>query len=323
MSFHNNCDNAYLLFIKHYNHYIKGLTTIHPFLLISEYKGLNLDVIDAKILNYNYRDIKTFEKKENSIGYVVSQYSMGYDFNFIDIIFISDPKLSLKDIIQTIGRGMRPDMLGANGTNLYKVLHIYLPTYLEDDEDKKNKYKKIVEVLKYLLRHIKLTFDDIKFGRKKPKKDDDICDEDANTEDVCDIYKGDEEVKAKLLDIIRTENKALWNTKKVLKHLSMYDIHNSQDYEHYSNKYIHLGLPVLSSLFTEFKDFAWFNTYKDGECPYYNRNDCIKVIKNIDTDEYCDMDDDNVKIEYLNKYDNRIPNTNLWRFYGGNRGDYF
>ena len=326
MSFHNNCDNAYLLFIKHYNHYIKGLTTIHPFLLISEYKGVNLDVIDAKILNYNYRDIKTFEKKENSIGYVVSQYSMGYDFNFIDIIFISDPKLSLKDIIQTIGRGMRPDMLGANGTNLYKVLHIYLPTYLEDDEDKKNKYKKIVEVLKYLLRHIKLTFDDIKFGRKKPKKDDDIYDEDANTEDVCDIYKGDEEVKAKLLDIIRTENKALWNTKKVLKHLSMYDIHNSQDYEHYSNKYIHLGLPEAPALFTNstFKGFAWYNTYKEGECPYYNRIDCIKAVKKyIDRDEYYEIDDEDFKIEYLNKYDNRIPNTNLWRFYGGNRGDYF
>jgi len=318
MSFHNSCENAYLLFINHYKYYIKGFTTVRPFLLISEYKGVNLDDIDTNLLDYNYRDIKTFEKTEYSIGYVVSQYSMGYDFNLIDIIYISDPKLSLKDIIQTIGRGMRPDMLGANGTNLYKVLHIYLPTYLEDEEDKKNKYKKIVEVLKYLLRHIMLTFDNIQFNSIKPKKDKN--DKDA---DVLDMYKGCEEVKAKLLEIIRTDNASVWNTRRIINHLSIYNIHNSQDYEQYSNTNIHLGLPVLSSLFTGFKDFAWYYTYKDGGCPYYNRYDCIKVIKNIDAYEYCVMDYDNDKIEYLNKYDNRIPNTNLWRFYGGIRGDYF
>lgn len=317
MSFHNNKDNAYELFIKHYLYFKNNKTAIHPFLLISNYNELKLNDI---VLNYNYKSIKTFEKTEYSIGYVVAQYSMGYDFNSIDTIFLSDPKLSHKDIIQTIGRGMRPDMLGDEGTNLYKVLHIYLPIYLEDADDTKNEYNKIIEVLKYLLNHVKLTFDDLKFSSKKPKKNKDINDEDTQ---ACDIYKGSEEVKAKLLNIIRTENKALWNTKRIVKHLSMYNIHNSQDYKKYSDKYIHLGLPEFSSLFTEFKDFAWFNTYKDGECPYYNRNDCIKVIKNIDTDEYYDMDDDNDKIEYLNKYDNRIPNTNLWRFYGGNRGDYF
>lgn len=317
MSFHNNRDNAYELFIKHYLYFKNNKTTICPFLLISNYNELKLNDI---VLNYNYKSIKTFEKTEYSIGYVVAQYSMGYDFNSIDTIFLSDPKLSHKDIIQTIGRGMRPDMLGDEGTNLNKVLHVYLPTYLEDAYDSKNEYSKIIEVLKYFVNHIELTFEDIKFNKKTPKKDKDINDKDAQ---ACDIYKGSEEVKAKLLNIIRTENKALWNTKRIVKHLSMYNIHNSQDYKKYSDKYIHLGLPEFSSLFTEFKDFAWFNTYKDGECPYYNRNDCIKVIKNIDTDEYYDMDDDNDKIEYLNKYDNRIPNTNLWRFYGGNRGDYF
>jgi len=320
MSFHNSCENACGLFIKHYKYYIKGLTTVRPFLLISEYKGKDLDVIDTNLLDYNYRDIKTFEKTEYSIGYVVSQYSMGYDFNMIDIIYISDPKLSLKDIIQTIGRGMRPDMLGTNGTNLYKVLHIYLPTYLEDEEDKKNKYKKIVEVLKYLLRHIMLTFDNIQFNSIKPKKDKN--DKDA---DACDMYEGCEEVKAKLLEIIRTDNASLWNTRRIINRLSMNNIHNSQDYEQYSNTNIHLGLPEAPALFTNstFKGFAWYNTYKEGECPYYNRIDCIKVIKNIDAYEYCVMDDDNDKIEYLHKYDNRIPNTNLWRFYGGNSGEYF
>jgi hypothetical protein len=195
-----------------------------------------------------------------------------------------------------------------------------LPTYLEDEEDKKNKYKKIVEVLKYLLIHIMLTFDNIQFNSIKPKKDTDKIDKD---DDVCDMYKGCEEVKAKLLEIIRTDNALLWNTRRVESHLSMYNIHNSQDYVKYINTNIHLGLPVLSSLFIVFKDFAWYNTYKEGECPFYNKIDCIKVIKNIDTCEYYALEDDNDKIEYLNKYDNKIPDTNLWRFYGNNRSEYF
>jgi hypothetical protein len=41
----------------------------------------------------------------------------------------------------------------------------------------------------------------------------------------------------------------------------------------------------------------------------------MKAIKNIDYD--IDDDDDDVKINYLNSKDNKIPNTNLLRFYGG------
>jgi hypothetical protein len=29
------------------------------------------------------------------------------------------------------------------------------------------------------------------------------------------------------------------------------------------------------------------------------------------------MYDDEEKIKYINNIDNKIPNTNLWRFYGG------
>jgi len=309
MSFHNNRANARVLFIKHYEYYIKGFTTVLPFLLLSDYNDIDLTDIDACLLHYNYKDIKSFEKTENSIGYVVAQYSMGYDFNKIDTIFLSDPKLSAKDIIQTIGRGMRPDMLGIDGTNLDKVLHIYMPTFLEGDDDTANEYKRIIEVLKYLLTHIKLTFDIIKFNSIKQKKDKSINENDS------EIYKGCEEVKAKLLNIIRNGNSITWTDKRITRHLTLYNIHTSQDYEQYSTKYIHLGLPEVPELFSNFKEFAWYNTYKEGECPYYNRNECMKAIKNIDYD--IDDDDDDVKINYLNSKDNKIPNTNLLRFYGG------
>ena len=70
------------------------------------------------ILEYTYENVNTFENTEYSIAYVVDQYSMGYDFEKIDIVYMSDPKRSYKDIIQSIGRGMRPDKKGEYGKNL-------------------------------------------------------------------------------------------------------------------------------------------------------------------------------------------------------------
>jgi superfamily II DNA or RNA helicase len=307
-SFHHTKKNAYNLFNLHYIKYINNKTTIKPFLLVSEYNDLDLKHIQ---LNYNYIDVKTFENNENSIAYVVAQYSMGYDFNMIDIIFLSDPKLSYKDIIQSIGRGMRPDKLGENFTNLNKVLHIYLPVYIEDEIN--NEYQNIKEVLRYLLYNIGLNFKDINFkhhilnnenGKKYSKK-----------------YIGNEEVQAILLELIKKDNYKEWTTKKITKHLRKYNIHNSKDYIEYINNNPDLSLPLIENLFTDFKDFIWINTYNEGECPYYNKKDCIKVIKKLDN--IYTFDDDNEKIKYLNNYDNNIPNTNLWRFYGGIRRDYF
>jgi predicted helicase len=93
-------------------------------------------------LDYIYNDIKTYESTINSIGYVVAQYSMGYDFKHLNFIHFGDPKLSLKDIIQSIGRGLRPDCLD-NGKNLLKELFISLPIFL----DNTGKYENIVEVI--------------------------------------------------------------------------------------------------------------------------------------------------------------------------------
>ena len=63
------------------------------------------------------------------MGYVVQQYSIGYDFNKIDYIVFNYPKMSYECIIPM--RGIRPDGLGENGENLYKKLSIMLPVILK------------------------------------------------------------------------------------------------------------------------------------------------------------------------------------------------
>jgi hypothetical protein len=156
-SFHNKQKNAFNLFYNHYIQYKNNKTQIKPFLLVSD----NFTILHEIVLEYNYRDIKSYETTIYSIGYVVAKYSMGYDFNKIDFICLSDPKLSIKDIIQCIGRGIRPGELGLNGSNKEKILVISLPVYIDENGD--NKYEKIIEVLKYLLYDIEILFDEIEF----------------------------------------------------------------------------------------------------------------------------------------------------------------
>ncbi len=151
-SFHNTQDSAFNLFYKHYTEYINEKTIIKPFLLIEKtYKANRIINLD-----YNYKNIKTYEESISSMGYVVAKYSMGYDFSNLDFLYLSDPKLSVQDIKQCIGRGIRSDQLGINGSNKEKKLIISIPIYLDvKDNLEQNyiKYSKIIEVLKYFLHN--------------------------------------------------------------------------------------------------------------------------------------------------------------------------
>jgi hypothetical protein len=166
-SFHNYQPNAFNLFYDHYNEYKNNITNIKPFLLIgddfNEKKESKLNYIS---LDYYYRDVKTFEENINSIAYVVAKYSIGYDFNKIDFISLTDRKLSIKDIIQSIGRGIRSDELGIDGKNLNKLLMILLPIYVNFNEDLKTEYSRIIDVLKYLLYDVEIPLDEFEFIQK-------------------------------------------------------------------------------------------------------------------------------------------------------------
>jgi len=86
-----------------------------------------------------------------------------------------------------------------------------------------------------------------------------------------------------------------------------------------------LNLPNINELL-EYQNFNFRDTYiNEEECPYYyNKYECIEIIKTYnDYFVINDIFDDNDKIKYLNSIDKKIPDINLWHFYGGKRNDYF
>ena len=150
-SFHNTCESATKYYLEHFKEFNKGNIDIKPYLLISNYNGLNLNENNVKIEEFE-NEIKN---KQKTIAYVVAKYSMGYDNKNIDIIYFTDPKLSYKDIIQSIGRGTR-----TNDDYKDKKLRIVLPTNRENEVG--YDYKKIENVLKYLLIEIEIEPEKIK-----------------------------------------------------------------------------------------------------------------------------------------------------------------
>ena len=198
-SFHNKQKNAFNLFYKHYIKYKNNKTYIKPFLLVSDNFTIEKESkLQEIVLEYNYRDIKTYETTIYSIGYVVAKYSIGYDFNELDFICLSDPKLSIQDIKQCIGRGIRPDKLGQYGSNKEKLLIVSLPVYIDENGD--NKYEKIIEVLKYLLYDIEIPFEEIEFQNRYTPNFKEV-DHKSNE------YIGINDVKSIFLNLLELENK--------------------------------------------------------------------------------------------------------------------
>ena len=198
-SFHNKQKNAFNLFYKHYLQYKNSETHIKPFLLVSDNFTIEKEArLQEILLEYNYRDITKYETFSYSIGYVVAKYSMGYDFNKLDFICLSDPKLSIQDIKQCIGRGIRPDELGEYGSNKDKLLIVSLPVYIDDNGD--NKYEKIIEVLKYLLYDIEIPFEEIEFKNRHGSNF-------TESKHTSNEYIGINDVKSILLNLLELENK--------------------------------------------------------------------------------------------------------------------
>jgi superfamily II DNA or RNA helicase len=194
-SFHNTQQNAFNLFYKHYNLYNNQDTKVKPFLLVGDdFTDLEYEIE----LDYDYRNITAYESTEYSIGYVVDKFSMGYDFNNLDFIYFSDPKSSYQDIIQSIGRGIRPDGLGKDGSNKDKILTISLPVYIDNDD---NKYEKIIHVLQYLHYDVEIPFEEIEFKSR-------YCKSTKNNLNSID-YNGTQDIKSILLNLLEYQNKLI------------------------------------------------------------------------------------------------------------------
>jgi len=272
-SFHNRVDNAFNLFNMHCLHYLNGKTTIKSYLLIDK-SGLeknNIELLKTIKLDYNFEDIKNFENNPNSIGYVVKQYDMGYDFDKLDYIVFSDKKMSFKDIIQSIGRGTRSDKNGIDGKNKNKELLIMLPTFITNEDN--NNYKNIIEVLRYLI--LDLDLDILKSLINPIKKNNDI----NNYNNSLD-YNGLEENKSKLLDLLYSNNLLQKiNTKTLSKLCYKYNIKTEQDF--YDFKHLNPSLNLKNNLY-EYPGFYWKNIVDPDNILYYSSElECEQSKLNI------------------------------------------
>jgi superfamily II DNA or RNA helicase len=315
-SFHNEQQSAFKLFKAHYDLYVGNATDIKPYLLVGDdFRDRTLQDVD---LEYNFRSIASYEENANSIGYVVDRYSMGYDFHKIDFVCFTDPKMSHQDIIQCIGRGTRPDGLGEDGKNIMKMLTVLLPVFLENE--KESRYDTIKEVLKYVIHDIEYPFKDIVFHGENVKKP---C---KATENNKKDYAGDQQVRAALFDLLKSELKVQWRSlKELVAYLKQKSIHSLMDYNAFNKEHLELGLPEYPH--TDFPNLKWIDTYIVN--PYYSKDECIQKIKAIH-DSFAlsgdttldDFDDEQEKLRYLHEVDKKIPNISLWKFYGGDRQDY-
>ena len=313
LSFHNKCLNAFHIFMKHYEVYKQGETQIKPFLLIRENIKEVLKTDEDKRsfenidLDYDFSSFKEYESNINSIAYVVKKCDMGYDFNKIDYISLTDKKMSYSDLIQCIGRGLRSDCLGENGKNKEKELYLMIPNYI--DEENAENYDNIINVIQYLQFDIGLEWEFI----EKIINDSGGSSRDGYSHEE---YRGEKIIQSKIMDAMKLR-KVEWNLKKLLVHCKNNNIHNLSDYINYRDKYPAHNLPedVPTGI-------NWCDTYRKHN--YYNKNDCIEKIKNImeENTELEFMEDHEELLEILTSNDSKIPNTCLWSFYGGNQSEF-
>jgi hypothetical protein len=339
-SFHNTCNSAYLSYLHHLKDFNDGKIDIKPYLLINE-EFIKKEMFNDKDNNNNdddnnkedlkvikkikkdignidyYNEISKFENevnnKQKALGYVVAKYSIGYDNKNIDIIYFTDYKLSYKDIIQSIGRGTR-----LNGD---KKLRIILPTNSNNDIGRN--YKKIENVLKYLLIDIELDYDNIKSYKLVLETNKKLKIIDDNSYHIIEDIDVKSSINTMKHNIISKAND--WTISKIITQLKRNNIHTIQDYTLYSEQNKNINLPDINELL-ENDSFNFRDTYNnESECPYYyNKNECIEVIRSYD--DYFIINyiiDDSEKLKYLNENDEKIPKMSLWIFYGGKRSDYY
>ena len=218
-------------------------------------------------LHKDINEFQTLDSDGGHIGYVVAKYSIGYDFCKLDFLSFNDPKLSFKDIIQCIGRGLRIYIFE---DGKYKELVISLPIFISG-ELLYNPYENIKLVLKYLLCDIGLTFNNIHFSRGG--KNNKLLDD--NT------YDGGEDMESIILDLFNDIADILTYERAKIK-LENQNIKTIKNYQYFAIehnlKYDNLILPIYPDKI--YSAFNWVD-YLSIKEEYYTLNECQKQIKKI------------------------------------------
>jgi len=274
-SFHNTQLSAFTLFQQHFSKYVSGETRIKPFFLVGE--GFSHESIPRiqMALDYPFESIVEYEKSINSIGYVVQQYSMGYDFNKLDMICLSDPKLSAQDIIQCIGRGTRPDKLGEGGKNRDKVFDVLIPVFIEEDSGIDSKFHRTIAVLSYLKYDIGIEFDKMNFI-------DSVRENFRNVATDAAVLGGHSVVQAILLDLMEKHREVISRTtsfeqaKRIVK---KHAVANLEEYFALCDKDPRLNKDPAKIFEGKFKNWC---DYLSIERKYYTADICSRKVI-----EYC------------------------------------
>lgn len=137
----------------------------------------------------------------------------------------------------------------------------------------------------------------------------------------------------KVLDVLRNSLKTSARTltkEEFVRVLQTHNVHNAEDYYAFKEKRIDLALPSWPHI--TYEGFGWYDTYDRNESSiseYYSKEECVDKLKELRLqwdscgDERLDnMEDDEDKEVFLNQIDKKIPKQCLWKFYGGNRGEY-
>jgi hypothetical protein len=105
--------------------------------------------------------------------------------------------MSFKDIIQSIGRGIRPyEFL----LNMFKTLVVSLPVYI-DETDVNNGYEVIINVLNYLINDIGISINNIEFKNRYKSEETDKLEHSSKE------YNGINDIKSIFLDLLELQNK--------------------------------------------------------------------------------------------------------------------
>jgi superfamily II DNA or RNA helicase len=298
LSFHNEQTNAMNMFEKHLEMYVQNKTSIRPYLIVSEKTEFRTV--------YNYNKLDDFEENKNSIAYVVRQCDMGYDYSGIDFIIFSDRKMSSKDIIQCIGRGLRPDKLGENGTNKDKECILLLPIFIDDEE--KNKYKKVIEVLRYLILDLEIDVDEIiepKYSASSGKVVSSGVD-----------YDGLNSIKAQLIDLLESSNIINpMNKERLINFCINHNIQNQKEYNEF--KKLNPYLKLKDNMY-EYNDFKWKPILDPNSEIYYSSiEECENKKEELFNKLESEKDEEEMEeiyenetdegFKYLNKYDYKFP----------------
>ena len=176
-----------------------------------------------------------------------------------------------------------------------------------DNELIYNDFSCIEHVLRYIVHDINYPFDKIIFDFNNIKSNE-------NNNSNNEKYKGFEDIKAMLLDLLRGGKYSTWKDYDFIKCLKNNNIHHRDEYNEYIKYRKELELP--ENPFKCFPDFYWEQSYDDNNNPYYSKKECQEKIKELEDMNKFNLDDEEEPETYLHSLDPKIPPICFSKFYG-------